>query len=38
MYTPGQPSARVKAYLDWIANAGQATVMELGFVPLKGGQ
>jgi len=28
----------VKAYLDWIANAGQATVMELGFVPLKGGQ
>ncbi len=38
MYTPGQPSARVKAYLDWIANAGQATVTELGFVPLKGGQ
>jgi phosphate transport system substrate-binding protein len=38
MYTPGEPSARVKAYLDWIINAGQSTVTELGFVPLKGGQ
>jgi phosphate transport system substrate-binding protein len=36
MYTPGEPSGQVKAYLDWIQGPGQAVVPTLGFVPLKG--
>ncbi len=38
MYTPGKPSERVQAFLDWIVDGGQATVTKLGFVPLKGGE
>ena len=34
MYTAGEPTGRVKDYLDWILNTGQALVPELGFVPL----
>lgn len=34
MYTAGQPSGHVKAYLDWILSAGQALIAEVGFVPL----
>ena len=35
MYTAGEPSGRVKAYMDWILSAGQSLVLELGFVPLQ---
>ena len=35
MYTAGEPSGRVKAYMDWILSAGQSLVAELGFVPLQ---
>jgi phosphate transport system substrate-binding protein len=35
MYTAGQPTGPVKAYLDWILCEGQTVVPELGFVPLK---
>jgi phosphate transport system substrate-binding protein len=36
MYTPGDPSAPVKKYLDWImSDAGQKIVQETGYVPLK---
>lgn len=35
MYTAGQPTGEVKAYLDWILSDGQALVPELGFVPLR---
>ena len=35
MYTAGQPTGAVKAYLDWILGEGQGLVAELGFVPLK---
>ena len=35
MYTTGEPSGQIKAYLDWILGDGQALVPELGFVPLK---
>lgn len=35
MYTAGEPSGRVKAYMDWILSAGQSLVLELGFVPLR---
>jgi phosphate transport system substrate-binding protein len=35
MYTPGQPSAQVKTYLDWVLGDGQKLVVQLGFVPLK---
>jgi phosphate transport system substrate-binding protein len=35
MYTAGQPTGQVKAYLDWVLGAGQALVRELGFVPLQ---
>ncbi len=35
MYTAGEPTGQVKAYLDWILSEGQALVPELGFVPLQ---
>lgn len=35
MYTAGQPSGRVEAYLDWVLSEGQFQVSELGFVPLQ---
>jgi phosphate transport system substrate-binding protein len=34
MYTAGEPTGGIKAYLDWILGEGQALVPELGFVPL----
>ena len=35
MYTAGEPTGTVKAYLDWIrGEEGQKLVIELGFVPL----
>jgi phosphate transport system substrate-binding protein len=36
MYTAGQPSGEIKAYLDWILSDGQTEVTKLGFVPLGG--
>ncbi len=35
MYTAGEPDEKVRTYLDWILNEGQALVTELGFVPLR---
>ena len=36
MYTLGQPTGHVKAYMDWIfADAGQAIVQDSGYVPVK---
>jgi phosphate transport system substrate-binding protein len=35
MYTAGQPTGSIRAYLDWIVGEGQALVPELGFVPLQ---
>ena len=35
MYTPGEPSGQVQAYLDWVLGQGQSLVSELGFVPLQ---
>jgi phosphate transport system substrate-binding protein len=35
MYTAGQPTGQVKAYLDWVLSEGQGLVVELGFVPLQ---
>ena len=35
MYTAGEPTGQVKAYLDWVLGEGQALVSELGFVPLQ---
>jgi phosphate transport system substrate-binding protein len=35
MYTAGEPTGTVEAYLDWIRNGGQALVPQLGFVPLQ---
>jgi phosphate transport system substrate-binding protein len=35
MYTAGQPTGAVKAYLDWVLSEGQGLVGELGFVPLQ---
>lgn len=35
MYTAGEPTGQIKAYLDWILGEGQTLVSELGFVPLK---
>ncbi|NQV32721.1 MAG: phosphate ABC transporter substrate-binding protein [Phycisphaeraceae bacterium] len=36
MYTLGQPTGKVKAYLDWIfAAAGQAIVKDSGYIPVK---
>ena len=34
MYTAGEPTGAVRAYLDWIVGEGQALVKGLGFVPL----
>jgi phosphate transport system substrate-binding protein len=35
MYTPGEPTPRVKKYLDWIlSDAGQKIVEQTGYVPL----
>jgi phosphate transport system substrate-binding protein len=34
MYTAGQPSGEIKAYLDWVLGDGQEWVSKLGFVPL----
>lgn len=34
MYTAGQPTGQIKAYLDWIQTRGQELVSKLGFVPL----
>lgn len=34
MYTAGEPSGRIKDYLDWILTDGQQLVLDLGFVPL----
>jgi len=36
MYTAGQPTGQIKAYLDWVMHNGQELVKELGFVPLPG--
>ena len=35
MYSAGQPTGQVAAYLSWILSDGQAQVAELGFVPLR---
>ena len=35
MYTSGEPTGEVKAYMDWILGKGQAMIPQLGFVPLK---
>ncbi len=35
MYTAGEPTGQVKAYMDWILDEGQTSVAELGFVPLR---
>lgn len=34
MYTAGEPTGAIKAYLDWILSDGQALIAQLGFVPL----
>jgi phosphate transport system substrate-binding protein len=36
MYTAGEPTGEVKAYLDWVMGGGQGLVTDLGFVPLAG--
>ena len=35
MYTAGEPTGQVRAYLDWVLGDGQSLVSELGFVPLR---
>jgi phosphate transport system substrate-binding protein len=35
MYTAGEPTGQVKAYMDWVLDEGQSLVADLGFVPLK---
>jgi phosphate transport system substrate-binding protein len=36
MYTPGEPTVAVQAYIDWIlSDEGQTLVKELGFVPVR---
>jgi phosphate transport system substrate-binding protein len=35
MYSAGQPTGQVAAYLSWILSDGQALVADLGFVPLR---
>jgi phosphate transport system substrate-binding protein len=35
MYTAGEPTGQVKAYLEWVRGEGQEIVPELGFVPLQ---
>jgi phosphate transport system substrate-binding protein len=34
MYTAGEPTGAVLAYLEWVLSDGQQLVSELGFVPL----
>ena len=36
MYTAGEPTGQIEAYLDWLLSDGQSLVSELGFVPLGG--
>ncbi len=36
MYTAGEPTGAVKAYLDWVVGQGQELVTGVGFVPLSG--
>jgi phosphate transport system substrate-binding protein len=38
MYTAGEPSGQIAAYLAWIQSEGQSLVRELGFVPLEAGR
>ncbi|MBN1956532.1 MAG: phosphate ABC transporter substrate-binding protein [Anaerolineae bacterium] len=38
MYTAGEPTGVVAAYLGWILGEGQSLVPELGFVPLDAGR
>lgn len=35
MYTRGEPSGEIKAYLEWVLSDGQELVSSLGFVPLE---
>jgi phosphate transport system substrate-binding protein len=35
MYTAGEPTGQIEAYMNWIMNEGQQFVLELGFVPLE---
>ena len=36
IYTAGEPSGKVKEFLDWIlAKPGPAVVVELGYVPVR---
>ena len=35
MYTAGEPTGQVKAFLDWVLTDGQSVVSKLGFVPLE---
>lgn len=35
MYTAGEPSGQMAAYLDWVRSDGQGLVAEVGFVPLE---
>jgi phosphate transport system substrate-binding protein len=34
MYTAGEPTGEIKAYVDWILGTGQDLVPKIGFVPL----
>jgi phosphate transport system substrate-binding protein len=36
MYTPGEPTGAVQAYLEWVISSAEAQkiVSELGFVPV----
>jgi phosphate transport system substrate-binding protein len=35
MYTAGEPTGTIAAYLEWIRSEGQSLVPEIGFVPLR---
>ena len=35
MYTAGEPTGQMKAYLDWVLDEGQLLVSRLGFIPLR---
>ncbi|MEA3408515.1 MAG: phosphate ABC transporter substrate-binding protein [Chloroflexota bacterium] len=35
MYTAGEPTGQIAAYLEWVLSDGQALVADLGFVPLR---
>ena len=35
MYTAGEPTGQIAAYLDWVLDEGQTLVADIGFVPLK---